>query len=820
LKYFVDTICKTLDAKLLTKANIAISLLSIDSRQSYFSADTLFFAIVGERQNGHQYISEVYEKGGRAFVISESEIDVNLYPDANFILVPNTTIALQKIATFHRQKFKNIKIIGITGSNGKTIVKEWLFQILSDFNVVKSPASYNSQVGVPLSVWQIEENHEFGIFEAGISQKGEMELLENIIAPDYGIFTTIGEAHGENFENIEEKIEEKLKLFKNTKKIILSLDSTHKDYLLKQLRHKKIITWSNQKKDIADYFFEIERKQNKTIIKYLDEIWEVNFIDEASINNICHILCFIFSEKIEVKNLQKKLLEISNIKMRLELIKAENNSIIINDSYNFDFDSLKVALDFQNKLHKDLSKVLIITDMLQYQGEEKTCYQKIYELISKYPIEKIFLIGEKINQYHYLFKNFDATSYLNTEAFLNDLSNQTFVNQSILLKGARKFQLEKISRDLQQKSHSTVLEINLDHLIHNVNYFKSLLPKTSIKMMAMVKAFGYGSGGVEISKILSYNKIDYLAVAYSDEGIDLRKAGIKTPIVVLHPEEDAYEKMLKNNLEPEIFNARVLLKFLETVKSLDLNYPYPIHLKIDTGMHRLGFEENEIDSLLEILHQNKNLIVLKSVFSHLSASDDKTQISFTTSQIEKFKNISQKIENSLNYSFLKHILNSEGILNYPEATFDMVRLGIGMYGISYQNEHQKNLKNVSTLKTIISQIKHLKKGDVVGYTAKNKVEKDSTIATIPIGYAHGLSRKLGNGNAHVLVNGKKAKYIGNICMDLCMIDISDIKANEGDEVIIFGENISVQELAKLQGTISYEILSGISQRVKRTFLKE
>ena len=819
--YNIENIAKIVKGKLLMGGNNnSIKYLINDSRSIISPEQSLFFAIIGERRDGHDFILDLYTKGVKNFIVSKTIKELEKFSDCNFIIVENTINALHYLTIFHRNRF-NIPIIGITGSNGKTIIKEWLFQILNkDFNIVRSPKSYNSQIGVPLSVWLLENNTTLGIFEAGISKVSEMNNLQKIINPEIGIFTNISEAHQENFINHKHKIKEKLKLFTNCKKIIYCKDYQLIDSQIHKngfFENSELFTWS--KKYPADLYINQEIKKNGTTdifatYKNTKINIEIPFIDDASIENSIHVWSLMLYLEYDNDEIKKRILNLSPIAMRLELKEGLNNCIIINDSYNSDIGSLSIAIDFLNQQKQYKKKTLILSDILQSGVDEKMLYKEIATLAAEKKIDKIIGIGEQISKQAKSF-NIDKEFFFSTDAFFKSITDGKLKNEAILLKGARKFGFEKISKALQQKTHDTVLEINLNAIISNLNYYRSLLlPKT--KIMCMVKAFSYGSGIYEIANLLQHQKIDYLTVAYIDEGVQLRSAGITLPIMVMNPEKASFDVMIDNHLEPEIYNFSGLDSFIQAITKQGVAN-YPIHIKIDTGMKRLGFEDSEIPLLIQQLKGN-NSLEIKSIFSHLVASDESIHDEFTHQQVEIFKNLSSSIIKRFPYPILRHILNTSGIERFKDYQFNMVRLGIGMYGIS--SVKPEKLETVSTLKSIISQIKSVDKGTTIGYGRSGVVSKKSLIATIPIGYADGLNRKLGNGVGAVIINGKKTSIIGNICMDMCMVDISTIDAKEGDEVLIFGKEYPVTKLAEQIGTIPYEIFTSISQRVKRVYFQE
>ena len=827
-EYSVKKIAEIIHAATLQESlNTEITELIIDSRAVNYPNKSIFFAIVGERNNGHNYITELYEKGVRNFVIQE-KISINFFKDCNILRVDNTLQALQMLAAFKRKQF-SIPVIGITGSNGKTIVKEWLYQLLNtEFIICRSPKSYNSQVGVPLSVWQLNEQHTLGIFEAGISEPHKMNLLEKVIAPTIGIFTNIGNAHNEGFENLEQKVAEKFNLFKHVQCLIYCKDyaliHTHiSNYNNSHSQLKTINTFTWSKKNKADLVVSkiTHQAQNTHIQAVYNNSFvaiKIPFTDAASIENAINCWCAMIHLGIEQQVIEENMLLLSPVAMRLELKEAINNCLVINDFYNSDINSLSIALDYLNA-QPFAKKTLIISDILQTGLTEQDLFEKLEALIKSKNLSKVIGIGnmfEANNQAHLIF----TETYKTTDDFIKNFDALTFNAEAILLKGARVFQFEKISELLQQKSHETILEINLNALLNNYNFYRSKL-KPNVKMMAMVKAFSYGSGSYEVANLLQYNRVDYLAVAYADEGVELRKRGIKTPIMVMNITANSFSKLLEYDLEPEIYSKNLLAQICNWSKlSIAHGKQLNIHLKIDTGMHRLGFMPEEVDAAIHAIKIN-GLLKVTSVFSHLVASDNTEHDNFSNVQIKLFDETCALIETQLNYTFMKHILNSGGITRFVEAQYSMVRIGIGLYGISNTENEKPFLENVCTLKTIISQIKKLETGNSIGYSRAGKIDKPTQTATIPIGYADGFSRSLGNGNYTVLVNGKEAKTIGNICMDMSMLDITNIVCEEGDEVIIFGNDYkSIYDFADALHTITYEALTGISERVKRIFVKE
>jgi alanine racemase len=818
--YSVNTIAGITEGKLLGNTGLFISHLLIDSRSVSIAQSSLFFAIKGKQHDGHRYIADLYQKGVRAFVVSDNQDYTFSYPEAVFIVVPDTLKALQQVAGYHRLQY-NCKILAVTGSNGKTIVKEWLYHCLSNqFVITRSPKSYNSQVGVPLSLWLLDENTGLGIIEAGISQPGEMEQLQPVIKPEYGIFTNIGEAHQENFETIEQKIAEKLKLFYSCSTLFYCKDHELIEKAVRKnpaLSGIKKFTWSLKGRGEVNVVASNKEKDRTTIrVNYggAEISFSIPFSDNASFENAMHCLSVMLYFETDVAVIVSRMMDLPPVAMRLEQKSAINDCTLINDSYNSDINSLSIALDLLARQLQHKEKTLIISDILQTGKQQKELYKLVARLVRDKGVTRIIGIGSKIME-NASFFTIEGKFYESTEAFINGFNPDNFRNEAILLKGSRSFGFEKIAALLEQKKHTTRIEINLQALVHNLNYFRSLL-KPGTRTMVMVKALSYGSGRHEIAGVLQFQGVDYLGVAIADEGVSLRQAGINLPIIVMNPEAESFDVIIENRLEPEIYNFGILELFNKAVaRNQEINYP--VHLKLDTGMHRLGFLPEETGRLCQDLHKYGN-IRIHSVFSHLAGSDESVHDGFTRQQIEVFRSTSDKIIKSLGYPVIRHILNTSGIERFPEAQLDMVRLGIGLYGIS--SVDQSKLRNVSTLKSTILQIKRVNQGETVGYSRKGKPEKPSEIAIVPVGYADGLNRKLGNGKGYFIVRDKKAPVIGNICMDMTMIDITGIDAHEGDEVVIFGENNPITGMAQKLDTIPYEILTGVSERVKRVYFYE
>ncbi|MEO0059802.1 MAG: hypothetical protein RLZZ312_1449 [Bacteroidota bacterium] len=812
---FVTDIVKIIDAYFVKKITLAtVDNVSIDSRSMSNNASTIFFAIVGNNHNGHFFIKKLVANGVQNFVVQH--IPEGLEKEANFLVVENSVTALQNFATFHRLQFQ-IPIIGITGSNGKTVVKEWLNFLLSpDHNIARSPKSYNSQVGVPLSVLTLNENHSLGIFEAGISTTNEMQNLQKVIQPTIGILTNIGSAHDEGFSDLAQKIKEKLRLFSDVKILIYNLNKTIASFLSPKT---KTFTWSNTNKR-ADVFVQRIPFETSTKLKieYQNIFFDIKipFTDDAAVENSMQCISTMLYLKYDFETIENRVSKLFPIEMRLKVKAGKNNTTIIDDSYSSDFQSLKIALDFLENQKQFKKKTLILSDINQSGLNENELYSKVSQLILANKISRVIIIGQTISKYRTKYPN--ATAFENTNDFLKKCDLNNFSNETILIKGARSFEFEKIVTAFEQKNHETVLEINLNAISHNLNFYRAKLQK-GVKTMVMVKAFGYGNGGLEIAQLLQHHNVDYLGVAFADEGIALRQGGITMPIMVLNPEISSFSAIIENNLEPEIYSIKGLESFLKIAKENHLSR-YSIHIKIDTGMHRLGFENDNLDHLVKIL-KNEKRIKIKSILSHLATSDDVADTTFAQAQINKFIKISNflKINLELQNPIL-HVLNSSGISNFPDSQFDMVRLGIGLYGISNNPKEQPFLQNVSTLKSVVSQIRIIPAGDSVGYSRKFIAINETKIATIPIGYADGVTRLWGNQNGFVVINNQKATIVGNICMDMLMVNVTDITCSEGDKVIIFGENPTVQEIAAKTQTIAYEVLTNVSQRVKRVFYRE
>lgn len=824
MKYTINDIAAIVNAEKIGNSAAIIDHLLVDSRKIVFPERSLFFALPGPRRDGHDFIAEVYERGVRCFVVNTSFTETT-FDSAVFLKVDDVLKSLQQLTTHHRQQFQ-IPVIGITGSNGKTIVKEWLYQLLSpDHNIVRSPRSYNSQIGVPLSVWQMNEGHTLAIFEAGISVPGEMEKLASIIQPTSGILTNIGEAHSEGFIDYDQKLAEKLKLFKNCKFVIARRKEIHvRKEILETELHTKFLTWglAAENEFIIE---EIKKGNNQTFIRFSYHQHELSitipFSDDASIENAITCCCVMLQLGYQTKVICERISRLHPVEMRLQQKKGVNNSCIINDSYSNDPYSLSIALDYLKQQAGDSKTTVILSDFIQSAENKDRLYENVAAELQQRKIKRLIGIGRDISankkKITSLFKG-KVTLYQTADDFFENVTAHQFKDEHVLLKGARMFEFEKIGHWLEQKVHQTVLEVNLTALVHNLKVYQSLL-KPSTKVMAMVKAFSYGSGTAEVARVLQFHKVDYLAVAYADEGVELRKAGISLPIMVMNPDEASFDAIVGYDLEPEIYGTHILNSFSNFIEAQGLQQ-FPVHIKIDTGMHRLGFEPAEVSELCNQLKHHKTIAV-RSVFSHLVASDAAEHDVFTKQQASIFDNACNKIQSALSYSFIKHVGNSSAIKRHPDLQYDMVRLGIGLYGVDSSPEMQQQLQTVATLRSTISQIRKVVAGETVGYNRKGVVTRDSLIATVRIGYADGLSRHLGNGKGKMMVKGKMAPIIGNVCMDMTMIDITGIDgASEADEVEIFGKNIPVTQVAEWMDTIAYEVLTNVSQRVKRIYIEE
>ena len=816
----IENITELLKAKRVGMSPAQIDWILTDSRSLCFAEETLFFALKTKRNDGHKYIPELYERGVRNFVVSDLPSHMEDYANANFLQVPNPLKGLQRLAEKHRELFQ-VPVIGITGSNGKTVVKEWLYQLLSPEKVItRSPRSYNSQIGVPLSVWLMNESTELGIFEAGISEMREMEALQSIIRPTIGVLTNIGGAHQENFFSLEDKCMEKLALFKDCDVVVYDGDNRLiSNCVSRSLFSSREIAWSRTDNERPLFIESIEKGETSTTIQYrylgMPNQYVIPFIDEASIENSLHCLAVALYLMLSPEKIRERMAGLEQVAMRLEVKEGQNGCILINDSYNSDLASLDIALDFMSRRSEDKGRkrTLILSDLLETGQSSKLLYRQVAELVHNRQVDKIIGVGEEIRS---AASRFEIEKYFfrTTEELLASDLLAELKNEVILVKGSRSFRFDEVTDRLELKVHETILEINLNALVDNLNHYRSKL-KPETKMVCMVKASAYGAGSYEIAKTLQDHRVDYLAVAVADEGSDLRKAGITSSIIIMNPELTAFKTLFDYKLEPEVYSFNLLNELIKAAEKEGVTN-FPVHIKIDTGMHRLGFAPSDIPELIARLKRQSSVIP-RSVFSHLVGSDSTQFDDFTHMQIETFERVSNELQSAFSHKILRHICNTAGIGRYPEAQLDMVRLGLGLYGVDpFSNSI---LSNVSTLKTTILQIRNVPKEDSVGYSRKGLLSRDSRIAAIPIGYADGLNRRLGNGNAYCMVNGQKAPYVGNICMDVCMIDVTDIDCKEGDKVIIFGDELPVTVLSDVLGTIPYEILTSVSNRVKRVYFQ-
>ena len=821
MRISIENIANILNANRVGERNAEIDWILTDSRSLCFAEETLFFALKTKRNDGHKYIPDLYERGVRNFVVSELPEDLDKYPDTNFLQLSNPLKGLQRLAEKYRGQFE-VPVIGITGSNGKTVVKEWLYQLLSPERIItRSPRSYNSQIGVPLSVWLMNERTELGIFEAGISEMGEMEALQSIIRPTVGVLTNIGGAHQENFYSVADKCMEKLALFKDCDVVIYDGDNELiNSCVAKSLFSSREIAWSRKDNERPLFIESVTKNEASTTIRYrylgMPNEYTIPFIDDASVENSLHCLAVALYMMLPAEKITERMAHLEPIAMRLEVKEGKNGCVLINDSYNSDLASLDIALDFMSRRSEDKGRkrTLILSDMLETGQTPKLLYRQVAELVHSRKVDKIIGVGEEIRSAASRFE-VEKHFFHTTEELLSSELMMGFRNEVILIKGSRAFRFDKISDRLELKVHETILEINLNALVDNLNYYRSKL-KPETKMVCMVKASAYGAGSCEIAKTLQDHRVDYLAVAVADEGSELRKVGVTGSIIIMNPELSAFKTMFDYKLEPEVYSFNLLNELVKAAEKEGVTN-FPIHIKLDTGMHRLGFAPSDVPELIARLKRQTSVIP-RAVFSHLGGSDSKDFDAFTRKQIETFEEAAGKLQEAFPHKILKHICNTAGIERYPGAQFDMVRLGLGLYGVDpYTN---KILHNVSTLKTTILQIREVPQEDTVGYSRKGRLNRDSRIAAIPIGYADGLNRRLGNGNAYCLVNGQKAPYVGNICMDVCMIDVTDIDCKEGDKVIVFGDDLPVTLLADVLGTIPYEILTGVSNRVKRVYFQD
>ncbi len=822
--YPIAHIAGMMDAVVHGSGERTVSILLTDSRRLSDPDVTLFFALQTARRDGHQFIPELYEKGVRAFVVSE-EFPASAWPGAIFLRVDDTLVALQQLAAAHRSNF-DFPVIGITGSNGKTIVKEWLYQLLhSDYSIVRSPRSYNSQTGVPLSIWQMDATHNLALIEAGISEQGEMIKLERMIRPTIGILTNIGEAHSGGFNDQGHKFREKITLFRNAKQLIARETD--------MVPNQESLEWMDDNLEYLTWGFadnntfvltELRKESAQSVIslRYQDHLYSftIPFTDDASVENAitCATVLLVLGKGDEMHF--EKMRHLQPVNMRLELKKGINQCVVINDSYSADLSSLEIALNFLQQQATTEARTVILSDFLQSSLPDEELYQLITELLVQHKVGRLIGIGEKISAAlaHEMPQVIQTSLYPSSKDFIRQFRASQFRDETILVKGARIFAFENIVQLFEQKAHQTRLEINLNNIAHNLKEYQKFL-QPSTKVMAMVKAFAYGSGGAEIAGVLQYHQVDYLGVAYADEGVELRKAGIRLPIMVMNPDEAAFDQILEYRLEPELYSFEILEAFEKYLLQEGQEH-FPVHIEIETGMNRLGFALNEIQLLGEKIKSN-NCFKIQTAFTHLAASEEAVQDGFTMEQSDKFNRGAEILHRITGQSFLKHIANSAAVIRHPALQLDMVRLGIGLYGVDSSHSGKLDLRPAATLKSTIAQLKKILPGETVSYNRKAKFEKEALIATIRLGYADGYPRRLGQGVGNILVNGHRVPVVGTVCMDMFMADVTAVPGvKEGDEVIIFGESPGVEELAEKAGTIPYEIMTGISQRVKRVYFQE
>ena len=836
MRYSIEKVTTLIGARRYGHHEGNVRWLLTDSRSLCFPEETLFFALKTQRNDGHRYIDDLYRRGVRMFVVEQVPEHQDIrYPDADFLRVPSPLAALQRLAERHRDEF-DIPIIGITGSNGKTMVKEWLYQLLlPSQKIVRSPRSYNSQIGVPLSVWLLNEQTEVGIFEAGISQPGEMYALRDIIQPTIGVLTSLGAAHQENFRSMEEKCMEKLELMHDTDAMVYCSDNDIVSRCIRRMQYKgEKIAWSQCDENVAFFVKEIVNKAPNTRITYIyqeeENSYTIPFIDEASIENSITCAAVALHLGVTPAQLAERMPRLEPVAMRLEVKQGQHGCILINDSYNSDINSLDIALDFMQRrmtqrdgsfvtlrdITKEPSLCVVLSDIFQTGTSPETLYAQVSDLCVKRGINKFIGIGPEVTAQADRIQIADKQFFADVNHFLASKAFSDLRNELILLKGSRPFGFDRITEQLEQKVHETILEVNLNAVVENLNYYRSFL-KPETKMVCMIKADAYGAGAVEIAKTLQDHRVDYLAVAVADEGVTLRKAGITANIMIMNPEMTAFKTMFDYDLEPEVYSFRLMDALIKAARKEGIT-GWPVHIKLDTGMHRLGFDPiNDIDEVIDRL-RHQNAIIPRSVFSHFVGSDSDDFDAFSARQFELFEQGSQKLQAAFSHKILRHMDNSAGIEHFPERQMDMCRLGLGLYGVDPRDNRM--LHTVSTLKTTILQLRHVPAGETVGYSRKGKIERDSVIAAIPIGYADGLNRHLGNRHGYCLVHGQKAEYVGNICMDVAMIDVTDIPCQEGDQVEVFGEHLPVTVLSDAIDTIPYEVLTAVSNRVKRVYFQD
>ena len=825
MTYTIEKVTTLIGARRYGLHDANIGFLLTDSRSLCFPEETLFFALKSGRNDGHRYIADLYRRGVRNFVVTDVPQSFDtVYPEANFLKVTDTREALQRLAERHRDAF-NIPIVGITGSNGKTIVKEWLYQVLSpDRYVTRSPRSYNSQIGVPLSVWLLNSDSQVGIFEAGISEPGEMLALRDIIQPTIAVLTNLGQAHQENFKSMEQKCREKLVLFHDAQTIVYPADDNTVRHVIAESDYRgERLYWSTTDEHAPMFVKRIEKHEEATTVTYIyngakEQKFSIPFIDDASIEDAIVTAIVALRLGVDAKTLADRMMQLEPVAMRLEVKEGRHGCTLINDSYNSDINSLDIALDFMSRRpdHKGRRRTLILSDIQQSGEEPAALYREVSDLCVKRGVEKFVGIGPRISDNAEAIAVREKFFFTTVEAFLRSEVFRTMRDEVVLIKGARQFGFDQITEQLVEKVHETVLEVNLNAVVANLNYYRSFM-KPETKLVCMIKADAYGAGSVEIAKTLQDHRVDYLAVAVADEGATLRRNGITSNIMIMNPEMSAFKTMFDFDLEPEVYSFRLLDALVKAAEKEGIT-GWPVHIKLDTGMHRLGFDpEKDMDELIRRL-KHQNAVIPRSVFSHFVGSDSDSFDDFSAKQFALFDKGSKQLQAAFEHKILRHIDNSAGIEHFPDRQLDMCRLGLGLYGINSRNN--QTINNVSTLKTTILQLRNVPAGDTVGYSRKGTIDHDSVIAAIPIGYADGLNRHLGNRHCYCLVNGQKAEYVGNICMDVAMIDVTGIDCKEGDSVEIFGDHLPVTVLSDALDTIPYEVMTGISNRVKRVYFQD
>ena len=819
MTYSIVKIATLVGARRYGDHDANVRWLLTDSRSLCFPEETLFFALRTKRNDGHRYIDDLYRRGVRSFVVEQ--VPEHPQADANYLKVPSSLAALQRLAERHRDEF-SIPVVGITGSNGKTMVKEWLYQLLlPSQKIVRSPRSFNSQIGVPLSVWLLSEQTEVAIFEAGISQPGEMMALHDIIQPTVGVLTCLGSAHQENFRSLEEKCLEKLELMHDTEALVYPMDDNTVSRCIRRLGYRgERIGWSRTDSQAPFFVKEITLNAQSAHVTYIYKgtqgEYTIPFIDEASIDDSIICAATALHLGLTPEQIAERMPDLEPVAMRLEVKQGQRGCTIINDSYNNDINSLAIALDFMSRRQQQSANTLILSDIYQSGTSAAELYREVNNLCLKRGVTKFIGIGDELSAQSHAFLVGEKYFFATTDDFLASPVFAQLHDELILLKGARRFGFERITEQLEQKVHETILEVNLNAVVDNLNYYRSFLnPET--KMVCMVKADAYGAGAVEVSKTLQDHRVDYLAVAVADEGVTLRKAGITANIMVMNPEMTAFKTMFDYDLEPEVYSFRLLDALIKAARKEGIT-GWPVHIKLDTGMHRLGFNpEVDMDELIDRL-KHQQAVIPRSVFSHFVGSDSDSFDDFSARQFKLFDEGSRRLQAAFSHKILRHMDNSAGIEHFPQRQMDMCRLGIGLYGVNPRNNEM--LSTVSTLKTTILQLRHVKAGDSVGYSRRTVLDRDSLIGAIPIGYADGLNRHLGNRHGYCLVNGQRAEYVGNICMDVAMIDCTGIDCHEGDSVEIFGSSLPVTVLSDLTDTIPYEVLTGVSGRVKKVYFQD